>query len=438
MDKTLPHSPGVYLLRDVAGRLLYIGKARDLARRVSSYYHPHGLSPKVAAMISGVRHVDYLPTVSEREALILEQKLIRQLQPPFNSLWRDDKSYPYIKLTLNEDFPRLYLTRRVLKDGARYYGPYPNAGQVRRLLRYLWKKKFFPLRPCKFEFSEGRLPPYAKVASCLYLHTQECPAPCVGKISKDDYRKIAEKADLFFRGRYGPLLQAWETEMKQASRAMDYERAAQLRDNIATLRHMGEEVTFKRLREEDLAVRQDRARAMTELQQALSLPQPPLRIEAFDISHFQGLEPVASLVVFERGQPQKSDYRRFKIKTVIGIDDFASLAEVVKRRYQRVLNEGQKLPDLILIDGGKGQLSAAKKALAQVLSPPPLRGKGATVIPIAALAKQEEALYVPEKESPILLPGDSPALHLVQHVRDEAHRFAVAFHRLRRKKRLIK
>jgi len=366
---------------------------------------------------------------SEREALILEQGLIKRLKPNFNTMWRDDKSYPYIKLTWGEDFPRLYLTRKVVKDGSKYFGPYPSVKLVRRLLRYLWKQEMFPLRLCRYEFSEKNPLALEKAKQCLYYHTKECPAPCVSRISKADYRQIAKDVERFLRGDFKPLMATWEKEMKEASAAQNYERAGQLRDNLAALSHIGERVTVRQIDISDVTERVDRSRAITDLQQALSLKRPPVRIECFDISHFQGVETVASMVSFDRGEADKSNYRKFKIKTVAGIDDFASMAEVVGRRYRRLLAENKPMPDLILIDGGKGQLSAAHTVLKSVF--------GRNAPELASLAKAEEELFLPGQSESIRLPKDSPALHLVQRVRDEAHRFAITFHRQRRAKRFL-
>jgi len=280
-----------------------------------------------------------------------------------------------------------------------------------------------------------------KAKGCLYYHTKECPAPCVNRISKDRYRSIAQDAELFFQGRYKPLLETWAREMKEASQSRNYERAAQLRDNLSALEHMAERVTVRQVDLEDVIDRVDRSRAITDLQKALDLKKPPLRIECFDISHLQGLETVASLVVFERGLPKKDDYRRFKIKTVQGIDDFASMGEVVGRRYRRLRAERRPLPDLVLIDGGKGQLSAALAAIESAFQegPPPgvaerRRSRRLLPVAVAALAKRDEELFLPDRDAPVRLPKEAPALHLVQRVRDEAHRFAIAFHRERRAK----
>ena len=426
----LPHKPGVYIMRDAAGSILYIGKAQDLRKRVAHYFRPTGLETKIRIMVSEIRHIDYIPAESEREALIIEQRLIQRHQPLYNTEWRDDKSYPYLKISMNEDFPRMSLTRRRKRDGAVYFGPYPRVKAVKKLLSWVWKKQFFSLRPCKIDFSEGRLPAFKKVQSCIYLHTGECPAPCVGKISKEDYRKIAERAVLFFEGGEERLLETWEAEMRAAAQAMDFEKAARLRDSVRALRHVQERVTFRAVRPEEVEGRIQTSQALQELQKALSLPRPPLRIEAFDISHVQGVETVASMVTFDRGRPLKSHYRKFKIRTVAGVDDFASMEEVVGRRYRRVKEEGLPWPDLILIDGGPGQLSAALKALKKAGAP--------GGVPVASLANREEEVYRPGAHEPLRLPKDSPALQILQHVRDESHRFAVTFHRARRNKGMIR
>lgn len=439
----LPHSPGVYLMRDLKGKIVYIGKAKDLRKRVSSYFYERLLPPKLTSLLSVVRHVDYIPTASERECLLLEQKLIRKIQPVYNTMWRDDKTYPYVKLTLNEDYPRLVITRQKKNDGGKYFGPYPHVGMVKKLLRTLWLKKFFALRPCRFEFTEkqttgegglAKANPalHRKVQSCIYLHTRECPAPCMNRSSKEAYREIARKAELFFRGQFKPLEEELERDMKQAAEDLDFERAGQIRDQLAALHHMAERVTIQEVNESMVVEQTQVSRGLTELQTALDLPRPPLRIECFDISNIQGTLPVASMVVFERGTPLKSDYRKFKIKTVQGPNDFAMMAEVVRRRYSRVLREGRKWPDLILLDGGKGQLSSGMQALESVKKQ--FAEASLPAIHIAGLAKENEELFLPGRRESVRLPKDSPGLHIVQHIRDEAHRFAVAFHRLRRDK----
>lgn len=423
--KEIPPTPGIYLMRDAKASVIYIGKATNLRRRVGSYFSERTAKDlKTDILVPKIRHIDYIACASEREALILEQKLIRREKPTFNSMWRDDKSFPFVALT-KEDFPRIYFTRTRKNKKAFYYGPFPNSGEVKNLLRWAWREKFFPLRPCKFEFDAKHLPPFNKVRSCLYLHTGECTAPCVGKISPKKYHHIVRKARLFFEGKHGVLLKELERDMTRTSRELKYEEAARIRDRIQTLSRMREPVTFKEITPENVLGKLKISRSLSTLMQTLNLPRPPLRIEAFDISHIQGVETVGSLVSFYQGIPDKASYRRFIIRSIMGVDDFMAMREVVGRRYKRVALEKGQWPDLVLIDGGKGQLSAALEALDSITAKPP---------PIAALAKEEELIFLPGQAQPVRLPHDSPALHLIQRVRDEAHRFAVTFHRLRRKR----
>ncbi len=423
----LPHLPGVYLMRDGIGTIIYVGKAINLRKRVASYFVPSKKSDsRLQALVTNIRHVDYVATLSEREALVLERRLINEIQPEFNIMWKDDKSYPYVTLTIQEDFPRIFLTRQRKRDGALYFGPYPSVKGVRALLAWAWRKRFFPLRPCDLDIVEGKPYPYEKVKSCLYLHTAECAAPCLGNISKASYAKLVRRTRWFFEGKKEKMIAEWTRQMARSSKAMKYEEAAQLRDRIDTLSHMNERVSFREMTVEMLADRVRGSRAVQELMRALDLKKPPERIECFDISHIQGVEKVASMVSFSRGRPDKANYRKYIIRTVEGIDDFKSMAEAVGRRYRRLKKEGKPYPDLILIDGGKGQLSAALKAI---------QDEGVEGVPLAALAKEEEELFVPGRSESIRLPMDSPALLLVRHVRDEAHRFAITFHRQRRSKR---
>jgi len=425
----LPHAPGVYLMRDGTSAIIYIGKAIDLKKRVASYFLASKKSDsRLQALVTNIRHVDYVACASEREALVLERKLIFEHQPTFNVMWKDDKSYPYVTLTLQEDFPRLFVTRTKKRDGALYFGPYPSVKGVRQLLRWAWRKRLFPLRPCDLHIEEGKVYPYEKVKSCLYLHTEECGAPCVGRISKQTYAEIVDRTRWFFEGRKEKLIAEWQGDMARLSKEMKFEAAAALRDRIDTLAHMNERVTFREMSPEMLADRVRGSRAVQDLMKALGLKKSPERIECFDISHIQGVEKVASMVSFNRGRPDKSNYRKYIIRTVEGIDDFRSMAEAVGRRYRRLKAEGSPFPDLVLIDGGKGQLAFALKAIEDV---------GIEGVPLAALAKKEEEIFVPGRRDSIRLTEDSPALLLLRHVRDEAHRFAITFHRLRRGKRAL-
>ena len=422
----IPHKTGVYIMRDAAGDILYIGKANDLAKRVSQYFNPNKEDVKNQSLAPLVRNIDYVLCQSEREALLLERRLINENQPFFNVLWKDGKTYPYLKISLDEDFPRIFTTRRKTRDGGAYFGPYPKVTPVRSLLRYLWKQRLFPLRPCRWDFSELKPLDKKKISGCLYYHTKECPAPCAGRISKQDYRRIAEQAVLFFKGQYKDLRQEFEHEMRAASKKLDYERAARMRDNGLALEQMGERVRIRAVEADAVGGHLAATRAVTALQKALSLPSPPVHVECFDISHFQGRQTVASMVCFMGGRPHREHYRKFRIREVSGVDDFKSLHEAVFRRYKRLKAGNDRLPDLVLIDGGKGQLAAAQEALSE------LKLK----VPLASLAKRIEEVFVPGKSEAILLPIGDPALSLLQRLRDEAHRFGLSYHRHLREKAL--
>jgi excinuclease ABC subunit C len=425
----LPHACGVYVMRDGSGEILYIGKALDLAKRVAHYFTPRtGYQEyKNSILTPLVRKIDYIACESERDALLLEQRLVKRHQPFFNVTLKDDKSYPFVKVSLNEDFPRVYLVRRRLDDGAVYFGPFPKVTPVRNLLKYLWRHRYFPLRPCRWDFSVEKPLDPRKINSCLYYHTEECPAPCASLVSMDRYRQYAEDVISFFRGDYETLAARFRDEMREASERLDYERAGQLRDNVAAISQMGERVRVEAVTEADVTGHIAASQAVTDLQQALALPAPPFHVECFDISHFQGRQTVASMVCFKGGVPHKDHYRRFKLRTVAGVDDFAAMAEVVGRRYAKLKKDGQKPPDLILIDGGKGQLNAAQQALKEA----------GVKTEIASLAKRIEEVFLPGREESVILAPNRPGLHLLQRLRDEAHRFALAYNRLLRAKSLL-
>lgn len=423
----LPQTCGVYIMRDASGQVLYVGKANNLAKRVAQYFNPLRPDRKNQLLAPLIRQIDYVHCASEREALIWERKLIRRHQPFFNQVWKDDKSYPYVAITMGEDFPRMRVVRKRRRDGTVYFGPYPKTTPIRGLLRGLFKRQMFPLRPCDWSFSETKPLEERKIKSCLYYHTGECPAPCAGRVSPSAYRGIARNAVLFFSGRYQGLRRALERQMGAASRALDFEKAASLRDSLEALSHMEERVRYREVRPEKVDERLDASRGVSDLREALGLPRPPHRIECFDVSHLFGRETVASMVSFAGGEPDRGRYRRLRIRAVAGIDDFSAMAEAVERRYRALSSKGEPLPDLVLVDGGKGQLSAAAGALKRLK----LR------LPLAALAKREEEVFVPGREAPLRLDRGRPALRLLQRLRDEAHRFAVSYHRLLRGKKLL-
>jgi len=420
----IPHSPGVYLMRGAGGGIVYVGKAKDLAKRVNQYFHGGHSDWKTPALAAAVRRIDYIPCESERDALILERRLIREIQPFFNRMWKDDKSYPYIKLTAG-DFPRLVLTRKKT-GGGKYFGPYPEVSSVKSLLRYLWRSGAVRLRPCKWEFSDEKPLSEKKRASCLYFHTGQCPAPCAGKITKAGYRKIVRRAGLFLSGRAGELERDFQKRMASASSEMRYEEAARYRDFLSGISRMRERVRVSRLNEAELSLRVSDTRAAERLGKILGLRKTPLHIEAVDTSHLFGKQSVGSLVCFVSGEKNPAHYRRFRIRANAG-DDFAMIKEIVGRRLRRLSAEGGALPDLLLIDGGPVQLAFAAAAASEL----------GIRLPLAALAKKEEEIFIPGLKKSLRLSRSEPALRLLMRIRDEAHRFAIRYHKYLRRKTMM-
>ena len=559
--KATPAKPGVYLMRDKSGEVLYVGKAAGLRSRVSSYFAPSASHPrKISNMVGRVADYEYIVTESESEALILECNLIKEHQPPYNARLKDDKSYPFIKIDVSEDFPQVYITRRVNKDGSRYFGPFASAGSVRRTLSLL--KKLFPYRSCTKTITGTDVRP------CLDYHIHRCVGPCIGAVDKREYGDVIDQVVLFLEGKTNKVVGSIKKRMLEAADSLEFEKAAVLRDQLTAIEKVNEgqkvlhltsenadviatapgpreawvEVFFIRqgkligrdnflmagtqdddpdkiltafvkqfydatpyvpprilvqhpleepdgivkwLREkrrgsvrvhvpqrgekrrlvemvaenaaqglEQLRVKQfsDTAAmdaAMSELQEALSLPYPPKRIECYDISNIQGTNSVGSMVVFEDAKPKKAHYRRFKIKSVEGVDDYSMMREMLTRRFKRLSQSRRPRdadslqaappkttgssswgiePDLVLIDGGKGHLGAALQVFLEL---------GINDIPLASLAKENEELFIPMMSEGIVLPRNSQGLYLVQRARDEAHRFAVTFHRERRSKKSV-
>lgn len=537
--KLLPDKPGVYIMKNAEGRIIYVGKAIVLKNRVRQYFQSgKNHTPKVRAMVSHIADFEIIMTASEVEALILECNLIKKHRPRYNISLKDDKSYPYVKVTLQEDFPRVFITRRILKDGARYFGPYTNATAVHESLKLL--RRLFPLRTCK----------HLQERPCLEYHIKRCLAPCAGKVEKGDYDAMIRAVLLFLEGRTEDVEKELQLRMEQAAESFHFEIAARLRDQLLAVRKVAEKqnivtgsgdqdaiglarseigvvvqvfmirggkmigrehfllqgsedesdgqvlaaflqqyyhrATFipreillpleipqmeQELLEKWLSAKKQKAKvqlilpqrgtkkdivdmaasnaekylhdeaarikqandqtlgAVEELGRYLGLPKPPDRMECFDISHNQGSETVASMVVFEGGLPKKSDYRRFKIQSTEGKpDDFLSMREVTTRRYVDLPEE--ELPDLIIIDGGKGQLSSALEIIRNVA--------GHMHVPVVGLAKQFELVFTEGNPEPVVLPRHSQALYLIQRIRDEAHRFAITYHRkLRGKRNLV-
>jgi excinuclease ABC subunit C len=418
----MSHKPGVYLMKDRFGTVIYVGKARDLRKRVSTYFQPSrrmGWDLKFNALIEAVHDLDTYTVRSEPEALLLEGKLIKEYQPRYNISFRDDKRFLLIKVNLNDPIPRFMLARLRQDDGARYFGPFAHSSSARHTLTMVRRK--FNLRGCR-----PLTPGEEDYKHCLYGHLKYCTAPCIGNISREDYRKQVAAAADFLAGQTDEMERELEGQMKKAAAGEDFEKAAEFRDALNDLRRTTQKTKkFPRI-PYTLPVAIDPLRDVAELSQALNLPANPVRIEGFDISNISATFAVASLVSFREGRPDRSNYRRFRMKTVTGQDDFACMAETVRRRYSRLLQEQGGLPDLILIDGGKGQLNAALAELAKL---------GLEKIPIIGLAKEYEEIYQPGQSEPLRLSHDSGALKLLQRVRDESHRFANTYNaQLRLKK----
>lgn len=411
----LPSRCGVYLMRDKTGEIIYIGKARSLKKRVSSYFHKTILNSKTNLLLSLVRNIDYLITSSENEALILENELIKKFMPRYNIEWKDNKSYPYLKLTLSEDYPKLIITRKLKKDNCQYFGPYPDGVHLRKNLYLI--KRIFPIRSCK----GAKLPKKA----CLNYYIERCSGPCIGKVSKRKYSKMIKEIILFLKGKKKQLLRNLTCQMQKASSALNFEEAKRIKKEIEEITKITQKVTIRQIQGDEIWTKIKRGNLLLDLKKTLGMKEIPFRIEAFDISNIGGKEAVGSMVVFENGEPKKDEYRRFKIKTVSKIDDVSMLKEVVKRRYKRLKFQEKRFPDLILIDGGRGQVNCSKKVL---------DGISLENIPLIGLAKKKEHIFLPNKIHPLILSQSSSILHLLQNIRDEAHRFAISYHRALRRK----
>ena len=538
----LPTSPGVYLMKDAEGNILYVGKAANLRHRVGSYFGAgQKLTPKLQRMVSRVDDLDYFVATSEQEALILELNLIKRHHPRYNVRLKDDKTFPYLKIDLNEDWPRVHITRRLEEDGGRYFGPFASAKSVRQTLKLI--KGIFPFRSCSKPITGTDL------RACLDYDIGHCLAPCIGAVSRKEYAEVIKQVILFLEGKQERVVQELESKMNKAAEALDFERAAMLRDQIQAvdrvvegqriattvkgeqdviafagdkdqacvqvffvrsgkligresfllqgtryeeqsqimtsfikqfyassphipplllLQHPVEDMAMiqnwlqgkrggkvniqvprrgnkkqlvnivaenaqqglEQLRIKQLASPTALSAALEEIKRELQLSRLPSRIEGYDISDIRGMAAVGSMVVFDKGKPKPAHYRRFRIKTVSAANDYAMLEEVLRRRFKRASGASASdtwaiLPDLVLIDGGKGQLNAARAAMQQM---------GAGLVPTASLAKENEEIFIPQKKEPIVLPKSSPGLQLLQRLRDEAHRFALGYHQRIRKR----
>ncbi|MDG1894737.1 MAG: excinuclease ABC subunit UvrC [Fuerstiella sp.] len=420
--RQFPTGPGVYLMKDTQARVIYVGKAVNLRSRAGSYFTKAAeIDRRTAELTTEIIDIDYIETDSEVDALLMEARLIKDIQPKFNNLLKDDKTFPYLQITTREDFPRIEFTRQPQSKGVRLYGPFTNAGQLRGAIAVL--QKIFRFRTCSLDIEEHD-ERWRWFRPCLLASINQCTAPCNLRVSKEDYKEDIRRLRLFLDGKKDRLFKDLEKQMLVASGEQRFERAARLRDDIEALKTLNLRGDLEQHAQPEVFY-VDPRKGLAGLKKILNLSEVPRRIEGIDIAHLQGGETVASLVQFIDGLPFKHGYKRYKIKSVEGIDDFASMREVVTRRFRRLTQEGESFPDLLLIDGGKGQLNAVTETFAALNICPP------TTI---SLAKREEEIYVPGQQEPHRLSRHSYALRLLQYVRDESHRFAQHYHHMLRQK----
>lgn len=419
--KEFPMEPGVYLMKDGQGRVIYIGKAKRLRNRVNSYFRREAIDDqRVGPLVREIRDIDYLPAESEIDALLMEARLIKDVQPKYNRSLKDDKSFPYLQITTREDFPRVEATRAPKSSSVRLYGPFLSSGHLRSAIVVL--QKIFKFRTCSMNIDAADQERQWN-RPCVLASIGQCSAPCCDRISQDAYRRNIRRLQEFLGGDRQRLLKEIKDDMLEASDARRYELAAEYRDQLTALESLKERGNIEdNVQPEVFQI--DPRRGVIGLQKVFKLPKPPRVIEGIDIAHLGGQDTVASLVCFVDGRPFKNGYRRYKIKSVHGVDDFASIAEVVSRRFA-FSDPNNPPPDILLIDGGKGQLHAALKALESAACRPELT---------MSLAKREEEIYIPDQDEPLKLSRRSFALRLLQSVRDEAHRFAQHYHHMLRRK----
>jgi len=427
--KSFPAGPGLYFMKGKNEKVLYIGKAKNLRSRAASYFQASAdiissRGPKIDEMLDKIQTVDFLETKTEVDALLAEARLIKDIRPPYNTDLIDDKTFPYMEITTREDFPGVYITRKPRQKGTKLFGPFTNAKDLRAVFVEL--QKIFKFRTCRLDISQ-KDPKRKFFRPCILFSIKQCTAPCGAKIDKADYKKIISDFTKFLRSKRSTVIRLLKKQMLQASQEQQFEKAAIFRDRIRLIERLDRRGTpDENLQPEVFAA--DPTKALQLLQSILQTENPVRIIEGIDIAHISGSESVGSLVKFIDGKPFKSGYRRFKIKTVKGIDDYAMIAEVVKRRYKYALRGEELWPDLILIDGGIGQLHAAQKALKQLDAPP---------VKIAAIAKKYEEIFLPDTHKPLKLSPNSPARKLLQYVRDESHRFAQHYHHILRSKKML-
>ena len=424
--KEFPTSPGVYLMKDTDGVVLYVGKAKNLRDRVISYFQPsadlhQSRGPWIAEMAEKVVEVAHLECESEVDAILQESRLIKDIQPPYNSRQTDDKTFPYLEITLKEDFPGVYVTRQPRKN-SKLYGPFTSAGDLRRVVQVL--QRVFRFRTCHLEILDSD-EQRRFFRPCILHDIKQCTAPCANRIGKTDYRADIKRFQRFLESKRSVVLRQLQKEMAEQAKNFNYEQAARLRDEIQAIESLDDRGEVDEHVQPEL-FQVDPAESLERVTAVLRLEDQVRIIEGVDIAHIQGAESVGSLVCFIDGRPFKNGYRRFRIREVEGIDDYAMIQEVLRRRYRKAGEHEEIFPDVILIDGGLGQLHAARDAFREMPFKPPM---------ILALAKREETIFLLNQDNPLQLKSHDPALRLLQHVRDEAHRFAQHYFHILRQKR---
>ena len=420
--RKFPTCPGVYLMKNAAGVVIYVGKATNLRSRAGSYFLKAALTDsRTGPWVGEIADADFMECESEVDALLVESRLIKDVQPQYNKIQKDDKTFPYLQISTYEDFPRVEITREPESTGVKLYGPFASAGELRGAVQVL--QRIFKFRTCSLDIDAGD-ERWRWYRPCLLASIKQCTAPCNMRVSREDYRKDIKRLQMFLSGNKAGLLKQMKAEMMEASKALNFEVAAKLRDEVKlleTLDRRGELNTH----EQPEVFHIDPKKGLEGLKRVLKLSQTPRSIEGVDIAHLGGGQTVASLVKFIDGLPFKPGYRRFKIKNVKGIDDYKSIHEVVSRRFQRLADENDTFPDILLIDGGKGQLSSAVAAFEALEIDPPV---------LISLAKREEEIFRPGESESIKLSKHAFSLRLLQSVRDEAHRFAQHYHHILRGK----
>lgn len=420
--KQFPPSPGVYLMKDSQGRVIYVGKAKNLRNRAGYYFTQAAAEDRrTADLVKLIADIDFLSAETEVDAVLLEARLVKDVQPRFNVDLKDDKSFPYLQIRVREEYPRVEFTRSPRRKGVKLYGPFTSARSLRQAMQVL--QRIFQFRTCSLDIKSDD-PRWRWFRPCLLHSIRQCTAPCNFRVTREEYRRQIRALRLVLEGKKDRLIQEMEQAMREASGALLFEKAARIRDDLEALKNLGRRGDVARNEQPHVFPIEPR-KGLIGLRKILGLRETPRTIEGVDIAHLGGDETVASLVSFIDGLPFKPGYRRYRIRSVQGVDDFASIREVVTRRFRRLRREEQVFPDILLIDGGKGQLNAALEAFRLIGIEPPC---------VVSLAKRDEEIYRTGYDEPLRLSRHAAALRLLQYVRDEAHRFAQHYHHILRRR----